>query len=200
MAAIVFDLDGTVLRTEQAYQDVLADAIASVRGDVPDAWLETYTESFFECFDECEPDPIRRTFARIDGCDDPEPYATALLEAEIESFSPPPDARRVLEQLSAADAHDLGVLTNGVRDWQLAKLRGNDLERYFDAVVTSYDVGAHKPDEAPYRELETPLPAAQYVMVGDSDSDIEGAQAAGWDAIRYDGGSFDDVLDESDFV
>ncbi|OVE85399.1 HAD family hydrolase [Natronolimnobius baerhuensis] len=194
MTAIVFDLDGTVLRTVKAYRDVLADAITSVRGDAPDAWLETYTASFLECFAECEPEPIRRTFARIDDCDDPERYATALLEAEIESFSPPPDARRVLEELSAADTHDLGVLTNGVRDWQLAKLRGNDLEQRFDAVVASYDVGAHKPAEAPYRELETRLPADRYVMVGDSDSDIEGAQAAGWDAIRYDGGSFEDVL------
>lgn len=200
MAGIVFDLDGTVLRGEHAYRDVLADAIASVRGNAPEAWLETYAESFLECFADCEPEPIRRTFARIDGCDDPEPYATALLEAEIESFSPPPDARRVLERLSAADAHDLGVLTNGVRDWQLAKLRGNDLERYVDAVVASYEVGAHKPDEAPYRELETRLPADRYVMVGDSDSDVEGAQAAGWDAIRYAGGSFDDVVDEIDCV
>lgn len=196
MTALAFDLDGTLLHFERPYRNILADAVADVRGDAPDAWLETYDEAFFEAFTAFESDPVRRAFARIDGCSDPEPYATALLEAEIDAMSPPADARADLERL--ADRFDLGVLTNGVREWQLAKLRAHDLEEYFDATVASYEVGAHKPASEPYRALEERLPANRYVMIGDGDSDIEGARTADWGAYRYDGDGFDALPDALD--
>ncbi|WP_254521447.1 HAD family hydrolase [Natrinema caseinilyticum] len=191
MTAIVFDLDGTLLRTSRDYRDVLADAIADVRGDAPQEWLTAYDEAFFEQFSALEPDPVRRAFARIDDCADPEPYANALLEREIESLSPPRNAHEDLDRL--AETYALGVLTNGVRDWQLAKLRAHGLETYFDAVVASYEVGAHKPDAPPYRLLEDRLPADRHGLVGDSDADVDGATNAGWAASRYDGGGFGEL-------
>ncbi|WP_049921717.1 HAD family hydrolase [Halopiger djelfimassiliensis] len=191
MDALVFDLDGTLLRLERAYRDVLADAIADVRGDAPDGWLAAYDDAFFAGFDAFEPAPVRRAFDRIDGCSDPEPYAAALLERELESLAPPANVHADLERL--AESFELGVLTDGVRDWQLEKLRAHDLEPYVDAIVASYDVSAHKPALAPYRELEERLPADRYAMIGDSDADIEGARNAGWAAYRYDGGGFGEL-------
>lgn len=191
MTAIVFDLDGTLLHTDEAYRDVLAGAIADVRGDVPERWVEAYDEAFFDLFPDCEPDPIRRAFARIDGCADPEPYARALHEREIASLSPPDHAHADLEQL--AEEYTLGVLTNGQWEWQLAKLRAHGLEEYFDAVVASYEVGVHKPDPAPFRALEERLPARRYGMVGDSDADVDGATGVGWFAHRYDGDRYADL-------
>ena len=191
--ALVFDLDGTLLEFDGAYRDLLAAAIADVRGDAPEEWLETYPGAFFEAFSACEPDPARRAFARLDGCSDPERYADALLERELAASAPPDDARGDLERL--ADRFDLGVLTNGVRDWQLAKLRAHDLEECFDAVVASYEVGAHKPAPEPYRELEARLPADRYAMIGDAEDDVDGARNAGWEAFRYDGGGFGHLPD-----
>ena len=193
MTALVFDLDGTLLDFDRPYGDIVADAIVSVRGDAPDAWLQTYDEAFFEGFFAFESDPVRRAFASLDGCTDPEPYAEALLETEIDAMSPPDRIYEDLDRLSSE--FDLGVLTNGVREWQLAKLRAYDLEAYFDATVASYEVGAHKPATEPYRELEARLPAERYAMVGDSDDDIDGAAQAGWAAYRYEGGGFDDLPD-----
>lgn len=197
MPAIVFDLDGTLLRADRAYRDVLAGAIADARGDgdddVPEVWLETYDEAFFEHFSACEPDPVRRAFARLDGCSDPDAYARALHEQEIASLSPPENVHDDLERLAAS--FDLGVLTNGVRDWQVAKLRAHDLETYFDAVVASYEVGSHKPAERPYRALEERLPADRYGMVGDSDADVDGARNVGWAAYRYEGDGFEELPD-----
>ncbi len=46
MTAIVFDLDRTVLHFDRPYRDILADAIADVRGDATDTWIETYDEAF----------------------------------------------------------------------------------------------------------------------------------------------------------
>ena len=195
MTAIVFDLDGTLLDFDREYRDVLASAIADVRGDAPEAWLEAYDEAFFEAFAAFEPEPVRRAFARIDDCPDPAPYARALRDREIAASSPPENARADLERL--AREFDLGVLTNGVRDWQLEKLRAHDLEAYFDAIVASYEIGAHKPAAAPYRALEERLPADGYVMVGDRDADIDGAENAGWTPRRYDGGGFGALPDDS---
>lgn len=168
MTAIVFDLDGTLLHTDEAYD-----------------------EAFFDLFPDCESDPIRRAFVRIDGCVDPEPYARALQEREIASLSPPDHAHADLERL--AREYTLGVLTNGQREWQLAKLRAHGLEEHFDAVVASYEVGVHKPDPAPFREIEERLSARRYGMVGDSDADVDGATGAGWFAHRYDGGRYADL-------
>ncbi|ELY83706.1 HAD family hydrolase [Natrinema altunense] len=188
MTAIVFDLDGTILTTDREYRDILANAIADVRGDAPAEWLETYDEAFSEHFSDFDSAPVQQAFGRIDGCCDPESYANALHEAEIASLSPPRNAHTDLERL--ADEFELGVLTNGVREWQLAKLRAYDLEGYFDAIVASYEVGAHKPDAAPYRVLEERLPADRYGLIGDSESDVDGAKHVGWSADRYEGGGF----------
>ncbi|RKD98261.1 HAD family hydrolase [Halopiger aswanensis] len=193
MTAIVFDVDGTLLRFDRPYREIVAGAIETVRGDAPAAWLDAYEEAFFESFLAFESEPVERAFGRIDGCSDPEPYATALLEAEIEALSPPDGVHDDLERLTAETDAGLGVLTNGVRDWQLAKLRAFDLEDYFDAAVASYKVGVHKPATEPYRALEERLPARRYVMVGDSDDDIDGAAQAGWTPYRYDGGGFGDL-------
>jgi HAD superfamily hydrolase (TIGR01549 family) len=59
-------------------------------------------------------------------------------------------------------------------------------------VVTSYDVGAHKPDPEPFEAARRALGTAECVMVGDSDDDVEGARAAGMAALRVEG-SFPDA-------
>lgn len=70
---------------------------------------------------------------------------------------------------SLAERHRLGIVTNGLSEWQEAKLRHHDIADAFDAVICSYDVGAHKPDPAPFEAVRRPL-----------DVDIEGAREAGF--------------------
>jgi putative hydrolase of the HAD superfamily len=115
----------------------------------------------------------------------------ALFERELAACEPPAGAGADLGRL--AGSHRLGVLTNGVPAWQRAKLDASGLAEHFDAVVVSYEAGAHKPAAAPYRLAEERLPADAYAMVGDSDDDVEGAAAAGWSARRYEGEGFGDL-------
>ena len=195
MKAIFFDLDGTLLHFTRAYGDVLADAIRSVEGEVPSGALDAYDEAFFEGFGACEPDPVRRAFEGFGS--DPDALADALLEHEIETCQPPANADEDLARL--AEEHRLGVLTNGVPEWQRAKLAASDLDEHFDVLVASYEAGAHKPDPAPFRAAEERLPADAYAMVGDDDVDVEGARAAGWTAHRYSGEGFGDLPDALDW-
>jgi putative hydrolase of the HAD superfamily len=193
MAAIFFDLDGTLLHSTREYRDVLADAFRDVTGEVREEWIETYDETFFDLFRDCEPEPVRRAFAAAVDDTDPDALAMALREREVEMCEPPTDAASDLARL--AEHHDLGVLTNGVPEWQRHKLRKHGLLSYFDAVVVSYGAGGHKPDTAPFRAAEERLPADSYAMVGDADADVDGARNAGWTAYRYDGEGFGPLPD-----
>ena len=197
MRAIFFDLDGTLLHFTREYREVLRDAVADVVGEAPDGDLEAYDRAFYERFEACEPKPVRTAFAELDVDADPDALRAALREREIEMCEPPADAAADLERLS--EEYRLGVLTNGVPWWQRDKLRACGLAEYFDAFVASYEVGAHKPDVAPFREAEERLSADEYAMVGDDDADVEGAAAAGWTAHRYDGEGFGDLPEALDW-
>ncbi len=91
-----------------------------------------------------------------------------------------PHAGAVLERLRA-DVR-LALVTNGTSDLQRRKLALSGLERHFDVVVASCDIGAGKPDPAIFAAALAALGVArdEAVMVGnDRRRDIEGAEAAG---------------------
>lgn len=187
--AIFLDLDGTLLHLTRDYGDLLREAFETVEGECREEWLTTYDETFFERFEACEPDPCRSAFATVS--DDADALAETLLELEVQASAVPDGTHDDLARLG--DRFELGVLTNGMPEWQREKLRRNDIARYFDGVVTSYEVGAHKPDPAPFERAEAELPADAYGMVGDADSDVDGAARQGWASVRYEGQPFRDV-------
>jgi putative hydrolase of the HAD superfamily len=186
MQALVFDLDGTLLQYTREYREVLTGSFEAVCGDVEESWIETYTEAFLEEFGECNPEPARRAFERTAAPANPQRFAEQLHQAEVDATRSAPRAHEDLDDLG--EAFSLAVLTNGPTDWQLGKLDAHGLTDPFDAIVTSYEVGAHKPDTEPFAAVERRLDADAYAMIGDSDSDVEGARAAGWRAHQYDGG------------
>jgi putative hydrolase of the HAD superfamily len=189
--AIFFDLDGTLLEWRRGYREILAETFESVVNELRAEWIEQYNDAFYESFEAHEPNPVRRAFTSVVGCSKSDQLAEELRRQEARACHPPEGAYRDLERLSADDS--LGVLTNGVPEWQRYKLREHDLERYFDAIVASYEAGAHKPNAAPYRAAERRLPADTYAMIGDDEADTDGARNVGWTTYRYDGGGFEDV-------
>jgi len=189
--AIFFDLDGTLLHFTRDYGDVLRDAVADVVGEVPEGELAAYDREFYDRFDVCEAEPVYEAFAELDLDATPNELRAALREREVEMCRPHEDAAADLERLGRE--FRIGVLTNGVPEWQRHKLEAYGLDQYVDAFVASYEVGAHKPDATPFRHAEERLPADEYAMVGDDDADVDGARAAGWTAHRYDGDGFGDL-------
>lgn len=189
MNAIVFDLDGTLLEFSCEYDQLLAETFRAVEGECRDGWPRAYSEAFFERFSACEPNPVEGAFGTIS--ETPTALAETLHEREVEAAEPPEGTRTALERL--AGEYKVGVLTNGMREWQLGKLRGNGLAEYVDTVVASYEAGAHKPASEPFELLESRLPADAYAMVGDADADIDGATRVGWTHQRYHGQEFDEI-------
>lgn len=83
----------------------------------------------------------------------------------------------------------LGLLTNGASDLQREKARSAGLERFFDWVTVSGDVGAGKPDARVFRAVLAGLGVGpeEAVMVGDNPArDIAGARALGMRSVWVD--------------
>jgi putative hydrolase of the HAD superfamily len=192
MRAIFFDCDGTLLHLTREYDAVLADAFRDVAGECQAEWGDTYNETFFDLFLDCEPDPYRRAFDATDCNADSNALASALRERETEMCQPPEGVETDLARL--AEEYELGVLTNGLPEWQRHKLRAHGLTDYFDVIVTSYEAGAHKPETDPFELAEERASATTFVMVGDDDADVDGAVNADWAGVRrYDGSGFGDL-------
>lgn len=182
--AVWFDLDGTLLHLDRPYGTVLCEAFGRhFEGTALERAVEAY--DFLDRFRAVEPEPYRAAMsvaARAGGGDvDPSTLVDALREAEYAATVVPEGTR---ETLSAIDA-PLGVLTNGLPAWQRGKLAHRDLLSPFEAVVASYEAGAHKPDRAPFDLARERLSADGHVLVGDDrEADVEGAHAAGFEAVH----------------
>lgn len=80
------------------------------------------------------------------------------------------------------EIYQLALVTNGTPDLQRAKIQGAKLERYFDNILISGEVGIGKPDPQIFKLALEAIAASpsETVMIGDSlDRDILGAQRAG---------------------
>ena len=90
-----------------------------------------------------------------------------------------PELETVLETLSRSGR--LALVTNQVAEVQLRKIRELGIARFFDAIVTSEEAGAEKPDSRIYLEALDRLDgkAEHAWMIGDSAADISGARECG---------------------
>ncbi len=97
-----------------------------------------------------------------------------------------PDAIDVLQYLSSR--YQLHLISNGFFEATTTKIRGCDLERYFENIVISETLGVNKPDPAifEYALSQAGCDKSSCVMIGDSlEADIKGALDYGMDAIFF---------------
>ncbi len=99
-----------------------------------------------------------------------------------------PGARHLLDALAAADVR-MALASNGYSEVQRARLDQFDLDRYFDAIAISGELGHAKPSVAFFERLFDDLagadPAAS-LMVGDSlTSDMAGGRGFGMVTCWY---------------
>ena len=86
----------------------------------------------------------------------------------------------------------IGILTNGSSEYQWEKLRSSSLNRYFEHVLVSEEIGIAKPSPEPYRLIAELLDVSvgDCLFVGDTPhTDILGAKNAGMDSLLVSGKS-----------
>lgn len=100
-------------------------------------------------------------------------------------------ARELLDEL-AAYGYRMGIVSNGFREVQYNKMRSSDIEKYFDVVVLSDEIGINKPDRR-FFDYAVDKASSHYInniMIGDNyATDILGALDAGWETVWFTGGT-----------
>ncbi|PKV95670.1 HAD superfamily hydrolase (TIGR01509 family) [Amycolatopsis echigonensis] len=190
-AAVVFDVDGTLVDSERdghrlAFNAAFASAGLPYRWDVAEYGdllgvaggrerLTGYLES------KGHPPEQVAQFAAALHADKTRRLRWMVAQGAI---SPRPGVRELILDLALAGVR-LAVATTGSREWVaplLGKLFGATT---FPVVVTGDDVPAKKPDPAAYLKVltELGLPAADVLAVEDSAVGLRAALAAGLDCV-----------------
>lgn len=97
-----------------------------------------------------------------------------------------PHAKEVLDYL--APKYRLHILSNGFRELQFRKMQSAGIDRYFEKVILSEDIGVMKPWPAIFNFAlsATQSDLRESLMIGDSwDADIVGADGVGMHQVYY---------------
>jgi phosphoglycolate phosphatase len=179
--AVIFDLDGTLAETAP---DLMAatNHILGLHGRPPIS-----PEQVRSFIGHGARALIARGFEAT-GAPVPEGRLEALYEGFVTHYSANiaagstlfPGARELLERCRE-EGIVLGVCTNKLEGLSVQLLDALDASHYFGAIVGPDTIGIAKPDPAPYRETLRRLGGTHLrsVMVGDSETDIKTARAAG---------------------
>jgi YjjG family noncanonical pyrimidine nucleotidase len=209
-STLLFDLDHTLLDSDASEIAAYAHTMDVIGLPEPDDHFERYlriNHGMWRAVERGEIQPIEVRHRRFEqfvseiGIDaDPFTMAEAFvwgLGAHGELYE---GARDVLEEFAGRAA--MALVTNGLSDVQRARIERLDLDRYFDAIVISSEVGVTKPRpeifDVAFEQLGSP-PKHSAVMIGDSlTSDIRGGSDYGlatcWYNPRGESAGPDDVV------
>jgi len=173
--AVVFDLGGVISTNMQVdtLNEVYGTCLSSAR--LSAAWWPLYVEA---TLGHVGPDDLwRRMRQRVAPGTLPTGHEEETWLSGIHLREP--DVADTLAQLKAR--YVLGLLSNHVGRWARTLLERFDLERFWDAVVISSDIGVRKPDHAMYGRVCELLEIApnEAVFIADEDEDLMGAQELG---------------------
>lgn len=191
MKAIIFDLDGTLLKFTRDYEDVLRETFIDTIGHSKKRWINNYNEEFFKNFNNMVKRPYYKSFSELDVDYPARVLVKELQKKEIDMCEVPKNCKKILDRIR--ENNQIGILTNGVIKWQEQKIKHYGLDEYFDDIVISYNTGHHKPNLNIYKYVEDKFKSDSYMMISDSYSDLRGCRTAGWEGFIYNGEDYDDI-------
>ena len=176
-AAILFDLDGTILDTTPLILSSLRYATGTTLGRVPEdsLLLANFGRPLEDSLRALAPELDEVRFQNFLQC-----YLDHNWEAHDRLVALVPGVEGVLRELSAAGV-PLAVVTSKRRDLALRGLDHFGLGGFFKTVVAREDTQIHKPDPEPVREGIRRLgaDASRSLYIGDSPFDMRSGRGAG---------------------
>ena len=179
--AVVFDLDGTLVDTAPDLMAATNHALSlmqrrpvtmtEVRSFVGHGAKALIERCFAATGDEIDEKTLSYTHAELLR------YYERNIAVNSLAF---PGVVDLLERCKAAD-FALGVCTNKIERYSVQLLNALNLAKYFGAIVGTDTINIAKPDPAPLHETLRRLGcnATNAIMIGDSETDILTARAAG---------------------
>ncbi len=204
VAAILFDLDGTLAETDNQIIDNLARRLGALQKLFPDADARPYVRRWVMRLE-----PLAAWWlARLDAVDlDDDAFRTVRRVRELLGYKKTTDLEIVpgtewaLRELSVR--YRLGLVTTRDRQSTMRFLERYQLLEVFDVVITRDDIRRLKPHPEPiFKAAESlNLSSEQCVMVGDTLADVRAARAANAAAVAVlTGFGQKEDLDEADLV
>jgi HAD superfamily hydrolase (TIGR01549 family) len=204
MAAILFDLDGTLAETDDQIVDRLVVKLGRLQRFFPNGDARPYVRRWV-----MRMEPLAAWWlARLDAVDlDDNAFRVARRIRKVLGYKKT-DELELVEGAEAAlhDMHaryKLGLVTTRDRNSTMRFLNRQDITDLFDVIVCREDSRRLKPHPEPvFRAAEAlGLPPEQCVMVGDTLADIRAGRAANAATVGVLTGFGDrDDLDEADLV
>ncbi len=174
---ILFDVDDTLLDFTSAAREAFSSMLVDL--GLPEQ------EGYFLLYKVCNHEAWRKTFAdfkdRAGLSKEMDPLAmnAAYMENLIRHTAPLEGALEILETLQSKKVR-MGIITNGLKEVQRPRIRRVGMEKFFDVVLVSDEIGLAKPDIRFFALAHEAmgLPDKEKVLVvGDSyASDITGAK------------------------
>ncbi len=167
--AVYFNLDGTLVDHDLDYEEIYRQAVAEAGLDDVDDAYQTYTDRFFQYFQNGWTFPRRQAITDIMRDRDiadigvSDRFAAAWEAAEADAATPKPGIDGLFQGLPG-DA-SLGIATNGTGALQRAKLENAGLVEAVDAVLVSSEIGVTKPNADFFEHAREELDAERYVIV-----------------------------------
>lgn len=186
--AVYFNLDGTLTEHDIDYEQVYATAVAEAGLESLADANDTYTESFFDYFQDGWAYPRRQAMQQlmadndIDDLGQSDAFATAWENAEHAQTTFRDGARDAVER--AAQTHDVGILSNGTGRLQRKKLDAAGITDLLDALLISSEVGIVKPDPAIFAVARDAIQADTHVLISqDVRRDLAPAKQQGFHTV-----------------
>lgn len=176
VTAAVFDLDGTLVLTEERNRVVWQRFFAGYRIAVGDAITERLTgRRGLDALTE-----LAHLFPGREPRDLLDEVLALEAAAQLPPLVPVPGARDLVLRLRAAGV-PLGLVTSALPDQVSTRLDAADLSGAFDSVVTGRDVSVGKPDPEGFRLAceRLGVPTGRAVGFEDSPAGVAAVKAAG---------------------
>lgn len=180
--AIIFDIGGVVLfpgdfnELRKEFAQILKTDVETLRPVFREWWVKWRLGKIKE-------DEFFEGLSKYFGCGDEEKKELRDYVYMIGSLNKP-----VLGLIARLKKnYKISAATNHAREWFEDNSKRFDFNRYFDIVVTSYEEGLAKPEEAFYKALlkKVGFAAEECVFIDNSKKNVEAAEKIGINVIFY---------------
>ena len=172
---IVFDLDDTLYNEMEYLRSAYSEIAKSVD---PDNWLQLFARMYSLFRSKADVFEFVSSTYQVDKSELLNTYRT-----HVPTLCVFDGVLETMDKIKAKKGK-IGIITDGRKTTQRAKLNALDIIDRIDKIVISEEVGSEKPDERSYRIIEQAFPDCTYLYMADNlRKDFIAPNKLGWQTV-----------------